>query len=197
MKKLFIALMVTGFSAGVMAETTPSYSYVGVEAGRVQFGNDTWIDGDGDIGSLYGSYEVSENFHVLVGYAYMGTEIGNVLDYESHTYGIGGGVHGDISPTMSLDFNLMYSRTEVEIDSREAISLDDETVSISFGIRNNITDDLEINASLTATSVADDEIMGLTGGFLYTFSEGFGVSLMAHVDELDSTAVTAGIRYTF
>ncbi len=199
MNKLIIATAALTMSMNVLAEdgNAPSYSYAGTNFGIIDLDYDPGIN-DLGFGSFYGSATITDNLHVNAGYTYIATEFELYnADYEQNNWAIGLGFHENITPTTSLYFDIGYTYLTQEWNGHSINELDDDALSMAVGIRSNISSTFELNAGLGVSSYDGEETGYLSGGLVYSFSSGFGLTLDTTINDMETTSIAAGIRYTF
>jgi len=198
MKKVLTAVLLVA-ATQAMAEA-PSYNYVGVEAGIIDLDSDQGTR-DIDIGILYGSYALSDHFHVIGGVSKAEAELsfdGDIFDVDQNEYSVGAGFHTVLNPTTTIHVRGSYHHYDLKIDGDVADDLmEDDAMSVSIGIRHNITDTLEVHGSMGTLSYEHEKTTGITAGLDYTFVEGIAATLYTGIDEDDDSFLMVGLQYTF
>jgi len=199
MKKVLTAVLLVA-ATQAMAEEAPSYNYVGVAAGIIDLDGDQGTR-DIDIGTLYGSYALSDHFHVIGSASRLETEYsfgGDSFDVDQNAYSVGAGFHTVLNPTTTIHVRGSYHHYDLKIDGDAADDLmEDDAMSVSIGIRHNITDALEVNGSMETRSYEHEKTTGITAGLDYTFTDGVAATLYTGIDEDDNSFLMAGVQYTF
>lgn len=197
MNTKLIAAVIAGSLASplTLAEGSPSYSFI--EGGYTSY------DADGFEPSgfkLKGSVALGEMFFITADYSdTTGTVSGFNIDVDLNATGFGAGVKYDLSESSSIYAS--YALNTWEIGSGAGNSdLDFNTLRLGF--RQNISELLELNASITSNEV--DEFDGEAGesdsgyqfGLVYALSD--TVKMTADYDTIDDLKIiSVGVRLNF
>ena len=193
--KFAILTLASGFftsAPSAIAANGINYSYF--EAGYFDI-NDSGLDPKGY--SLKGSYQVSNNFFVFAetkqGEAESVDFNNNKIEFDFDRLGYGLGYQSDLSKNSS--WFVSYSRNKWEIAEAEW-----DVDIIRAGLRGQLTDNLELNASLTHNRIdygtSDEDESGYQLGMMYNLSDSVSVTANYEtIDEVDEASI--GIRYSF
>ncbi|PHS20655.1 MAG: hypothetical protein COA86_01535 [Kangiella sp.] len=179
----------------VMSEDAPSYSFI--EGGYTSY----------DVGDfkpkgykLKGSVEVGEMFFITADYSdTTGTVSGFNIDIDFVSTGFGGGVKYDLSDKSSIYAS--YTLNTWEIGSTFGGSSDLDFNTLRLGFRQNISELLELNASITSNEIddagaGDESDSGYQFGLVYALSD--SVKMTVDYDTIDDLKISSvGIRLNF
>lgn len=205
MNTKLIAAVITGLLASplALAEDLPSYSFI--EGGYTSYD----FDGFEPSGiKLKGSVELGEMFFITADYSDTTATIsGFNIDIDLVSTGFGAGVKYDLSNNSSVYAS--YTLNTWDIDNGNVSSgLDFDTLRI--GYRQNISESLELNASITSNEVdgqsssnvdvvsnSDSEAdSGYQFGLVYAVSD--TLKITADYDTIDDLKITSvGVRINF
>lgn len=182
MRRSSAILLLTLGSAVVLAD---DFDYTFVDAGYVR----TDIDADdGDGFALSGSYGVTENWHVFVGYQTAGFD----FDIDLDGWNAGIGFNTPISDAIDVVADVSYVYAEVDTPFGSA---DEDGLGIGVGLRAHASDSVELNAGINYVDVGSDSETSLDAGALFNVNERFAVRLAASWDDDVNTYFLGGRLY--
>ena len=166
-------------------------SYNLVELGYLKHDTDedlvpgTSIDGDGF--GVRGSFELGESWFIGVNYSKIDFNVG--IDYDQMGAGIGW--HTGLSNNTDFYAMLQYVRAEASVSG---ISVDEDGVGATIGVRGMLTDKVELGGSIGYVDLGDaGDGTAFGAHVMYNFTDNFAAGLLLGVDE-DLTSYGAGIR---
>ena len=189
MKKLFAGALLVFMSTPALAEQ-PSYDFFELTWQHVEL-DDSFVDIDGDGFGLSGSFEIAENWHVIAGYSDLGLSFGADLK----ELAFGAGFHTAIAENTSVYADLAWVNLEVDIGGFG--SADDSGLGAAVGIRSLVTENVELQGSLSYVDLGD----GLDGtsfgvGAWYHFSDSFALGVIGDFED-DASAWGVSGRFFF
>jgi hypothetical protein len=181
-----ICLLLAGIAAWAEA---PSYSYIQASYVDIELDNDiAGVDGDGF--SAGGSVPINADWHVFATYSSGDFDFGVDLDELI----VGAGWHTELAGTTDFVVEAGYVRAEA---GAAGLSVDDNGIAASLGVRSMIRDRLEVFAGVSHVEL--DDAGGATSigaGAWYTVSGNLALGINASFDD-DATRLGAGIRLYF
>ena len=149
-------------------------------------------DIDGDVLGVFGSFAITPNIALGVGYdgtsydTYQGID----LDTTSLTFGVN--VHGLVAPGTAIYGSFEVLKAEFEAtDGFDTIDDDDTGNIIGVGLRHMATDSIELDIGLSRTDVFDDtsNTFGLGARFYANEQISFGIGYSTG-DDVDALVFT-------
>ena len=184
MSRIFVLLLLTFGSGGVMAEGF-NYSFVGAGYSSAKVTGET-----GDGFGIGGSAALSENWHLFAGYETLGFD----LDVDVSSLSIGVGFNTPISETIDVVAQVSYLSVEADTPLGTA---DESGYGIGVGLRAWVSDRVELNGSISYADLgdgADDTAFG--AGVQFYVTEQFSIGLgLGFADDVDT--YTLGGRFFF
>jgi len=203
MKKVIAVLATTLMVAASHADEVQeaqSYDYVGVVAGIVDLDA---FEGRNDVTqvTLYGSKAITDHFHVLGSYSKGEMEYREAdteMDIEADDWTFGAGFHTALNPTTSIHVRGIYASLNTTVDGDHVDNIiDDNAMSVSIGIRHNITGSLEVNGTMDTVSYDGEKTTSVVAGLVYTFLGDISATLYTGINEDDDSFLMAGVRHSF
>ncbi len=186
-----LLVILFAFSATVYADGF-NYNHVTASYGQIDF--DDLDDVDTDIFGLEGSFSVSDSFHVFGGYG-VGEIEDNITSVDLTTWNAGLGYNTSLSDSIDLVARLSYEY--IELSEPGQISIDDNGVGISVGLRMAATDKFEVDAGISYVDLSDGgDNTTFGGGVLYSFTDSFALGANVSFDD-DATGYGIGGRFYF
>ena len=162
------------------------YSFIEGYYGQTDFDG---IDGDG-IG-IGGSFALTETLHAFGGYSTGDFDAG----FDLNTLEIGMGYNMTVSD--AVDFVASLSYVSAEVDAGVFGSADENGYGLGVGLRAMASPTLELNGGIEYVDLGDaGSDTGFGAGFLYHFSDAFGVGLSGSwADDVNTYALRG--RFSF
>lgn len=190
MNKGIIAVAIAAAPLAALADS-PSYDYAqGSLVGQASSVGSADVDYFGF--GVEGSYEFTPGFFGQASYTNMSDEVGNT-DVDQSMWTIGAGyIFYD-----EMDTNA-YVKADLRNGNVEAGSLDDDFdgYSVAFGVRSQLSQQLELNGELGYADMEDDGQFELTAGFVYSLMNDWGLSVDVTTSDGDM-GYSFGARYEF
>ena len=190
MLRSILLVILFAFSTAVYADGF-NYNSVTASYGQIDFDD---FSSDSDLFAIEGSFAVSDSFHVFAGYG-----IGEIEDDFSSVdidqWNIGLGYNTSLSDKIDLVVGLSYEY--IELSAANLISIDDNGIGVSVGLRMAATEKLEVDAGISYVDFSDGgDNTAFGGGVLYSFTETFAVGASVSFDD-DATGYNVGGRFYF
>jgi len=190
MLRSILLVILFAFSATVYADGF-NYNHVTASYGQIDYDD---FDADGDVLGLEGSFSVSDSFHVFASY-----NVGEIEDSTSSvdldTWNVGLGYNTPVSDKIDLVARLSYEY--IELSAPGLISVDDNGIGASVGLRMAATDKLEVDAGISYVDYSDGgDNTAFGGGVLYSFTDTFALGASVSFDD-DATGYNVGGRFYF
>ncbi len=188
MLRSILLVILFAFSATVYADGF-NYNHVTASYGQIDFDDSS---SDGDLFGIEGSFAVSESFHVFAGYG-----VGEIEDtsVEMDQWNVGLGYNNSLSDRVDLVVGLSYEY--IELSTPGQISIDDNGIGVSVGLRMAATDKLEVDAGISYVDFSDrGDNTAFGGGVLYNFTDSFALGANVSFDD-DATGYGIGGRFYF
>lgn len=149
------------------------------------------FDADGDGFAIRGSFALTDDWFMIVGYQAADFDPG--VDFD-HAY-LGAGYRTPINDRVDLFATVSYLTADVSADGFN--SIDDDGFGVAVGVRGLVTDQLELAGSFGYSDL-DNGVDGtaISAGALYSFTEAFALGLEIELDE-DLTAFGIAARFYF
>jgi len=165
------------------------FDYTYVEAGYISADFDTaGISVDGDGFGINGSFAITDDYYLFVGYSSLGFD----FSIDLNQLAVGAGWHSALSPT--IDFVATLAYLDAEVDTGFG-SVSEDGFGIGAGVRGALNSKFEWEAGLDYSDVGgSDTSLRLDGRYYFTdtLAAGAGVT----VDD-DVTIFSIGIRMEF
>jgi hypothetical protein len=156
-----------------------NYSYV-------QVGYDEFDDSDGDGLSLEGSFELTDDWHVVASYGAGDLDNGTDLD----TWALGAGYRHALKNNVDLYGRVLYINSEFDGPGLGG-GVDEDGLGLQLRIRALVNDDFEVEGGIQHIDVFDSDT-SLQAGVRYhfndTFSAGLGLTFAGDADSLGINA---------
>lgn len=167
-----------------------SYDFLGLGYQRVELdAPGSNVDGDGF--GINGSFEVADTWFVAAGYSTIDFDFGVDVDQLA----LGFGHFMPLSPRTDVVATLSYLRADVSASGFG--SGNDDGFGVSVGVRSMLSDQLELDGSITYSDFSDGgDTTSFGAGVLYSFTNTIAVGLDISLDD-DVTAYGLGARYYF
>jgi hypothetical protein len=164
------------------------YTYVEVGYQDIEL-DDFSVDGDGF--SIRGSFELTEDWFMIVGYQAADFDFG--IDFD-HAY-LGAGYRVPINDRVDLFGAVAYLTADVSADGFD--SIDEDGFGLTVGVRGLVTEQLELAGSIGYSDLGDGvDGTAVSAGALYSFTEVFALGIEIELDE-ELTAFGIGARFYF
>ena len=185
-----LLIILFAFSTTVYADGF-NYSSVTASYGQIDFDD---FSSDTDLFGIEGSFAVSESFHVFAGYG-VGEIEDSVSSVDMDQWNVGLGYNNSLSDRIDLVVGLSYEY--IELSAPGLISIDDNGIGLSVGLRMAATENLEVDAGVSYVDFSDGgDNTAFGGGVLYNFTESFAVGANVSFDD-DATGYNVGGRFYF
>ncbi len=188
MKKTIIAsALLSVLSVGAMAET-PSFNFV--DAGYVSnLGGDFDFDGF----EIQGNFELNDNFYINAGYTTITSDISFIGDIDSDVLELGLGYKTAISDNMVFFTQLDF--VDIDVDVSGFGSGSENGYQLGFGVRNNLSEKLELKAAINYFDVGGSDTF-LELGAIYKLTDSAGIYFDVDTD-FDDSSYGLGVRFSF
>ena len=164
------------------------YTYLEVGYQDIEL-DDFNVDGDGF--GLRGSFALTENWFMVVGYQAADFDFGADFD---HAY-LGAGYRTPINDRVDLFGSVSYLTADVSADGFN--SIDEDGFGLTVGVRGLVTDQFELAGSFGYSDLGDGvDGTAISAGALYSFTDVFALGIEIELDE-DLTAFGIGARLYF
>ena len=191
MLRSIVLVILFAFSATVYADGF-NYNSVTATYGQIDFDDLSGVDTD--LFGIEGSFAVSESFHVFAGYG-VGEIEDNVSSVDMDQWNVGLGYNTSLSDRVDLVVGLSYEY--IELSAANQISIDDNGIGLSVGLRMAATEKLEVDAGISYVDFSDGgDNTAFGGGVLYNFTESFALGASVSFDD-DATGYNVGGRFYF
>lgn len=188
-----LAIAVIGISSAMAASgsiaETPSYNLIELKYTQINL-DSAKLNGY----SLAGSAEIGDNWFVFGSFSDVEDDRIFFATVEAQQTRLGGGYYWNTSEQTNVFLSASYLDSEVTVRGRSA---DGSGFAISTGVRSNVSEKLELNASLSYADVEDTDGAELTVGSVYSFNDHFGVLLEAGIDDDSNASGALGFRIKF
>ena len=149
------------------------------------------FDVDGDGFAIRGSFALTDDWFMIVGYQAADFDFGADFD---HAY-LGAGYRTPINDRVDLFGTVSYLTADVSADGFN--SIDEDGFGLAVGVRGLVTGELELAGSLGYSDLGDGvDGTAISAGALYSFSDVFALGLEIELDD-DLTAFGIGARFYF
>lgn len=149
------------------------------------------FDVDGDGFAIRGSFALTDDWFMIVGYQAADFDFG--VDFD-HAY-LGAGYRTPINDRVDLFGTVSYLTADVSADGFN--SIDEDGFGLAVGVRGLVTDELELAGSIGYSDLGDGvDGTAISVGALYSFSDMFALGLEIELDD-DLTAFGIGARFYF
>ncbi len=190
MLRSILLVILFAFSATVYADGF-NYNQVTATYGQIDFDD---FSSDSDIFGIDGSFAVSDSFHVFAGYG-VGEIEDNISSVDLTTWNAGLGYNTSLSDSIDLVARISYEY--IELSAPGLISIDDNGIGLSVGLRMAATDKLEVDAGISYVDFSDGgDNTAFGGGVLYSFTDSFALGASVSFDD-DATGYNVGGRFYF
>ncbi len=192
---LITAVLVPAIAAaqqpnGRATQTNPfSYNYVELGYAETEFDLGDGGDIDGDGFTLTGSFELTDEWHVVAAYATNDLDFGIDLD----SWLIGAGYRYPLRNDTDIYGRLFY--IDLDADGPGASDADDDGLGLQARLRHRISDVFEVEGGLQYINASDSDTSLQAEGRYYfqpTFSVGVGLSFGG-----DSDGIGVNARFSF
>ena len=191
MLRSILLVILFAFSATVYADGF-NYNSVTATYGQIDFDDLSGVDTD--LFGIEGSFAVSESFHVFAGYS-VGEIEDSVSSVDMDQWNVGLGYNTSLSDRVDLVVGLSYEY--IELSAANQISIDDNGIGLSVGLRMAATEKLEVDAGISYVDFSDGgDNTAFGGGVLYNFTESFALGASISFDD-DATGYNVGGRFYF
>ena len=191
MLRSIVLVILFAFSATVYADGF-NYNSVTATYGQIDFDDLSGVDTN--LFGIEGSFAVSESFHVFAGYG-VGEIEDNVSSVDMDQWNVGLGYNTSLSDRVDLVVGLSYEY--IELSAANQISIDDNGIGLSVGLRMAATEKLEVDAGISYVDFSDGgDNTAFGGGVLYNFTESFALGASVSFDD-DATGYNVGGRFYF
>jgi len=182
-------LLPAAATAQQAADSHPfSYSYVelGYDESDFQVGP---ADIDGDGLTLEGSFELTDDWHVVASY---GTaDLDNNIDVD--TLAVGAGYRHPLKSNVDLYGRVLYINSDVDLPGPG--DADDDGLGLQLRIRALVNDDLEVEGGIQHVDVGDSDT-SLQAGIRYNFNDKLSAGLgLTFAGDTDGIGINA--RFAF
>ncbi len=185
-----LLMVLFAFSTTVYADGF-NYNFVTASYGQIDFDD---FSSDSDLFAIQGSFAISDSFHVFAGYG-AGEIDDNISSVDLDTWNVGLGYNTSLSDRIDLVVGLSYEY--IELSAANLISIDDDGIGASVGLRMAATEKLEVNAGISYIDFSDGgDNTSFGGGALYSFTETFALAASVSFDD-DATGYNVGGRFYF
>ena len=129
------------------------------------------------------------------GKAVLGEIEDNISSIDIDQWNIGLGYNTSLSDKIDLVVGLSYEY--IELSAANLISVDDNGIGVSVGLRMAATEKLEVDAGISYVDFSDGgDNTAFGGGVLYSFTETFALGASVSFDD-DTTGYNVGGRFYF
>ncbi len=165
------------------------FDYTYVEVGYISADFDTaGISIDGDGFGINGSYAITDDYYLFVGYSSLGFD----FSIDLNQLAVGAGWHYGLSPTIDFVGTLAY--LDAEVDSPVG-SISEDGFGIGIGVRGKLNSTFEWEAGIEYSDVGgSDTSFGVDGRYYFTDTVAAGAGIT--FDD-DVTVYAIGMRLEF
>ncbi len=166
----------------------PSYNYVGASYGIMDV---HWAEENTEGWGLEGSAEITDNIFISGGFS-EGRNDG--VGYDASAFSLNMGYFAEYGTDSSWHTSIGLTRLDYEYiftDGIEAI------LNWDVGVRNNLTDSIELNGGIQTTYSEYQTATALYVGTVVSAGNGLGIDLGLRFAPGNGSGIYAGIRYTF
>lgn len=186
-----LVVFVTLALASTAAAQHSNFNYINGGWQVVKFDTGFGGDVDGDELFIGGAFAISDEWHIVAGYASTDLDFGVGLDQLE----IGAGYHDSISSNAVWFAELLFVQADASVNGFG--SLDESGIGARLGIRSNISDAIELNGAISYVDLGNGaDGTSLEGAGWYSVSRTFSVGLLASFDD-DVTTYGLGGRVYF